>query len=150
MSTVEPVVQALLNLLSDAEALQSCCVQAYEPFNGDPNLTPWLGIYPTRFTMEPYRIGGGGSGMSENGIGDAWRKRLELSLYAQTADHRSASASLQALQTIQEAVFAALHANPSLNGTIAALSAIETRPYQRDLHTGSWLFADEIILQVVL
>lgn len=135
---VNSVTHSLYTTISSYDTLVNCGVHVdlNEPFNTDPNRSPWVGVYFGDITLEPFRIS----------QCEPWQAFYTTRVFVQGTSMVDGQTAHDELDRILTHVITAINSNRTLDGTVNIINGISIEPFQRDIDEEQWMFTNEIIL----
>jgi len=136
---VNSVSHSLYTTISSNATLVSSdvFVTLNEPFNTDPNKTPWVGVYFGDITLEPFRIS----------QCDPWQAFYTMRVFVQGTSIDDGQSAHDELDRTLTEVITAINSNRTLDGTVRIVNGITVEPFQRDIDEEQWMFTNELIVQ---
>ena len=111
-------------------------VDLNEPFNSDPNRTPWVGIYYGATEITPRRVQSP----------QPWMANVSFHVFVQAHSFRDSATANDLLQSTVTAVMTAVNCDRNFSNTVLTTKSYSILPYERSIENEQWLFTDEIII----
>lgn len=136
---VNSVSHSLYTTCASNQTLVNCgvSVDLNEPFNTDPNRTPWVGVYFGDVNLEPYRVS----------QCDPWQAFYSMRVFVQGASFENGQNAHDEMDRTLTHVITAINSNRTLDGTVRIVNGMTIEPFQRDIEDEQWMFTNEILVQ---
>lgn len=93
--------------------------------NADPELTPWIGVWPGDLELEPQNLVGG--------IALTWRGTVEIDVYHQFASWQGSGDAVLGLKAGADAIMTIVGSDVPMKGTALMLKAIRSELFAVDV-----------------
>lgn len=126
-------------LLRDKPELNGVNIEQSVVLNGNPDVAPWIGVYPDIEVFEPAYIGGV----------DSWEREVTIRVYIQVANARDGETMEQTMSEYIKEIIAAVYANAAeWDGLIERFTQIRVEHGFQETDKGTMLFRESTVLFV--
>ena len=131
------IIEKVTELLRNEPTLNGVTIRQSEALNGNPELCPWIGVYPDVEQFDPKYIGGI----------DNWGREITIRVHIQVANSRDGETVEQTITEYIKTVIGATYASTNVwDGLLDRISQIRVEHgFQAD-DDGTMMFRESVVI----